>query len=73
MQLILIDAVHLNGRYHCLNQAHHTLAHVAVQRIVGRERGNAVLLELVLDLEIRLAHLDEGLRVVATGNDTAIV
>jgi len=69
----LIDAVHLNRRHHRLDQAHHALAHVAVQRIVGRERHNALLLELVLDLEIRLAHLDERLRVITTSDYAAIV
>lgn len=73
MQLILIDAIHLNCRYHRLDQAHHAFAHVAVQRIVGGERDNAVLPELMLDLEIRLAHLDERLRVVAACDHTAIV
>lgn len=32
-----------------------------------------MLLELVLDLEVRLAHFDEWLGVVAPGDDTAIV
>ena len=73
MQLILINAIHLNRRHHRLDQAHHTLAHVAVQCIVGGERDNAVLLEFVLDLKIRFAHFDEGFSVVAPGDDTAIV
>ena len=32
-----------------------------------------MLFELVLDLEIRLTHLDERLGVVATGDDTTVV
>lgn len=32
-----------------------------------------MLFEFVLYLEIRLAHLDEGLRIVAAGDHTAVV
>lgn len=72
MQLILINAVHLNSRHHRLDQTHHALTHVAVQRIVGGECDNAVLPELMLDLEIRLAHFDERLCIVAACDDTSI-
>lgn len=51
---------------HRLDQAHYALAHVAIQRVIRGERDNAVLLELALDLEIRLTHLDKGLGIVAT-------
>ncbi|MNJ62974.1 hypothetical protein D3C77_588340 [compost metagenome] len=69
----LVDAVDLNGRHQGLDQAHDPLAHVPIQRVVGGERDDAVLLQLLLDLEIRLAHFHERLGVVAPGDDTAIV
>ena len=73
MQLILIDAVDLDGGHHRFNKRHHALAHVAVERIVRGKRDDSVLLELVLDLEIRLAHLDKGLGVVASSNNAAVI
>ncbi|MNI46158.1 hypothetical protein D3C73_1006070 [compost metagenome] len=69
----LIDAVDLDRRHHRLDQRHHPLAHVAIQGIVRREGDDALLAELVLDLEIRLAHFHEGLGVVAARDDAAIV
>ena len=73
MQLILINAVDLRRWHHRLNQAHDPLAHVAIQRIVRRERNNAVLLQPLLDLKIRLAHFHKRLGVITAGDHTAIV
>ena len=73
MQLILIDAIDLDCGHQRLNQRHHPFAHVAVKRIVGRERNDTVLLQLVLDLKIRLAHFDKRLGVVAASDHTAVV
>ena len=69
----LVDAVHLHRRYHGFDQAHDPFAHIAIQRVVGGEGHDAVLLERVLDLEIRCAHFDEGLGVVAVGDHAAVV
>ena len=73
MQLILIDAVNLNGGHHRLNDAHDPLAHIAIKRVIGREGHDAVTAQFVFDLEIRLAHLHERLRIVATGNYATII
>ena len=68
-----IDAVDLDRWNHGFDQGHDPLAHVPVQGVVRGERHDAMLLELVFDLEVRLTHLHEGLRVVAARNDTAVV
>lgn len=73
MQLILIDTVDLDRWNHGLDQGHDPLAHIAIQGVVRRERHDSMLLELMLDLEVRLSHLHEGLRVVAARNYTAVV
>ena len=55
-------------------QAHHAVAHVAVELEVGREGDEAGLLFQVADLEEGRAHLDaQGLGFVAAGNRAAVV
>ncbi|MNE03161.1 hypothetical protein D3C80_956530 [compost metagenome] len=68
-----IDAVDLDAWDHGFDKAHDPLAHVSVQCVVGRERDDAVLFQLLLDLEIGFAHFHKRLGVVAPGNDAAIV
>lgn len=60
-------------RHHRLNQLHHPLTHIAIQGVFRRERDDVVLPKLVFNLEIRLAHLCEGIGIVATGDDEAVV
>src|SRR5690554_5299571 len=38
----LVDTVHLQRRHHALDDGHYSLAHVAVEGIVARERDDAV-------------------------------
>jgi hypothetical protein len=73
MQLILIDAVHLDCRHQRLNHTHHPLAHIAIEAVVTAEGDNAVLLQLVLYLEVRLAHFDVLFAVSRARNHATIV
>ena len=68
-----IDAVHLDGRDLSFDQAHHPLTHVAVQRVVRRERHDPLLLQLLFDLEIRRAHFDIRFGVITAGNDATVI
>ena len=55
-------------------QAHHAVAHVAVQREVGRQGDQARLLLQVTDLEPGRAHADaQGLGLVGAGDGAAVV
>ncbi|RMO08917.1 hypothetical protein ALQ48_200082 [Pseudomonas coronafaciens pv. zizaniae] len=73
MQLILIDAVYLDGRDHGFNDGHHALAYVAVECKITAERLDSVSTQNILDLEIRRAHFHVGFCIVAAGNNAAIV
>ncbi|MNN42645.1 hypothetical protein D3C81_1568410 [compost metagenome] len=69
----LIDAVNLDCRAHLLKDGHDALAYVPVQRIVRAEGEDSMPAQFVADLEVRLAHLDEGLCVCRSGDNAAIV
>lgn len=69
-----VDAVDLLPVAQACGQAHHAVAHVAVQLKVGREGDEAGLLFQVADLEEGRAHLDaQGLGFVAAGDGAAVV
>ena len=70
----LVDAVDLLRGPQSRSQAHHAVAHVAVEREVGRQGNQPGLLLKVPDLEPRLAHLDaERLGLIGACNGTPIV
>ena len=70
----LVDAVDLQLRAEIAQDAAHPVAHVAIERVVGREGQDAVLPGQLLQLKPRGAHLDtERLDLVAAGHGTAIV
>ncbi len=73
MQLILIDAVHLDGGCHLLKESHDPLTHVTVQRVVAGERANTQALKLVPNLEVGLSHGDMRLGIRAARDDAAVV
>ena len=55
-------------------QAHHAVAHVAVQGEVGRQGDQSGVTLQFAQLEVRRAHLDaQGLGFVTAGNGTAVV
>ena len=69
-----VDAVDLLPVAEAGGQAHHAVAHVAVELEVGRERDEAGLVFQVADLEEGRAHLDaQGLGFVTAGDGTAVV
>lgn len=69
-----VDAVDLLLRAHAGGQAHHAVAHVAVEGEIGAQRDQAVGGVHVLHLEVGLAHLDaDGLGFFAACDDAAVV
>ncbi len=68
-----INAVGLRFRHHRLDDAHHALGDIAVQRVVAAESDDAMPAQQILDLKIGRAHFHEGFGVVASGNHAAIV
>lgn len=68
-----VDAVDLKRRDHGLNDDHHPFAHVAVQDAVAAERDHAIAAQMVLYLEVRLAHLYKGLGIVTARDHAAVV
>ncbi len=70
----LVDAVFLHLGAEQPQHLHDTPAHVAVKRVIAGEYRDAVPLDLLLDLEIRVAHLEaEGLGLVAAGDHAAVI
>ncbi len=57
-----------------LERLHHAAAHVAVERVIAGEDGDAVPGDLLLYLEIGVAHLEaEGFGLVAAGDHAAVI
>ena len=70
----LVDRVDFGFGGELLERLHHAAAHVAVERVVAGEDGDAVPLDQRADLEGRIAHVEaEGLGLVAAGDDAAVV
>ena len=70
----LVDRVDFDLGGELLQRLHDAAAHVAVERVIAGKDGDAVPLDQVADLEIRIAHLEaEGLGLVAAGDDAAVV
>jgi hypothetical protein len=69
-----VDAVNLLRVAQACSQAHHAVAHVAVQRKVGRQGNQAGVALEFAQLEVRRAHLDtQGFGFVTAGNGATIV
>ena len=74
VQETLIDGIHLHPWRHFAQHIHHPCRDIAVQRVIAAEHLNAVRLDQVADLEVRLAHTDaQRLGLVAAAHHTAIV
>lgn len=70
----LINAVDFLRRTQPRCQAHHAIAHVAIQREIRAQGHQAVRFFHVPDLEPRCPHLDpQGFCLIAAGNGAAIV
>ena len=70
----LVDGVHLEVGRKAPQRFHHAVAHVAVEGVVGREYGDAVLGYQLSNLKGRYTHLHPSrLRLVRSGDDAAVV
>src|SRR5262249_48058656 len=70
----LVDRVDFDVGGELLQRLHDAAAHVAVEGVIGREYGDAVLGGQGADLEIRIAHPEaEGLGFVGAGDHAAVV
>src|SRR5690554_5299572 len=69
----LVDTVHLQRRHHALDDGHYSLAHVAVEGIVARERDDAVAPKYVPDLVVWLPHFHVRLGVGTARDNAAII
>lgn len=69
----LINAVNFAPWGEFLQRCHHPVGHIGIKLIVATKRDNTVPAKHVLLLEIRLAHFDEGLRLLRTGDHTAVI
>ena len=69
-----VDGIHLGARRKIAEDAHDAVGYVRVQRVVGTQRQNTVLLGQILALEPRLAHAyAQRLGLVRTRHHTAVV
>lgn len=69
----LINTVNFAAWREFLQRCHHSVGHIGIKLIVAAKRDNTVPAKHVLLLEIRLAHFDEGLRLLRAGDHTAVV
>ena len=70
----LVDGILLHGRGVAAQHFLHPAGHVAVESEVGREHRDVVPFDDILDLEIRVAHLDaERLGFVGAGHRASVV
>jgi len=70
----LVDAVELDFRGKGAQRVHDAAAHVAVQRIVGAEHGDAVTGQFLAVEVVGIAHREaEGFGLIAAGDEAAVV
>ena len=74
IQKRFVDAVNLYLGREALQHLHHAVAHVAVERVIGRKHRDVVALDLGPLLKVRVAHLEaERLGLVAPGDHAAVI